>query len=1032
MQIEKGGVVGDDGRVHGYSIGSVIGSAAKGAGMGAVMGAGSHFISKGASKAIAKTESTWGKAGISAGRKLTNTLWSGTVLSVPEWIKGDQPAMDVWLGNIGTMGGFGLMHGVKAAPQVIRALAPVKNPVTAAERLHNRTSFMERVDNVLSAETVDTWLTKSDYAELMANGYGDFYDLFRARDEFGIIDTKTKYSTDPKTQEYKDAFARMEEFVKDERVSQRLRSKMYSMLTGRGLPISGYVRADYGETPDGEGYVATYTPEGKLVTLDIYKDAEEARVEMEKKRKTCQRVAVGYVEDYAEAQYQDKVLQKSLVDTWKELYPDTETPEVRVLLAKYYAAISKPKEELTETDAAFIDHLNRQIISNHKEYEGILPEAARKEISREYGVDIDEALRKGIDKQTARERDAVAEYVRLLAPDVVERNSKLLPESERGVYDNTSDPNDNNGGGEPPAGPTDPDVGNEGNGGNGENEGGVPPADNVPPTDGEPERAKASARMQAAVDEYDAALDALTRVVGEDNANKIINEIGAKEYLDYLKGEGISSGAEFDAVRRLIAADEAIDQANRDIERDLGYKRGVAEAEAMSDDEIAAELNRMAVEANDAMPTEFNIGYQNALSDVLVERQKPASDDLPPTDNPPMDNEPNEPKENDPKEEEVVVAGATDINYQLSDEVDENGRQFVLNSEGNIEFGRIGEDTGLTPAPILLSEGIITNPQTNAGYGLLHIEARHGDQIRAAGYNSVLEFVEVVAKNYEVIRKGKDRDGKKTYMLQLTDNHNNTLMVELSGDGTYWNINTAGIFKTSYGANRTIVYDRHTTDNQPAETDGASLSGEQSGTTPSTRMNTPTQSYQKSALDNTSDTGKTLMGNGNGTATPGSTDFSDGKGSESFSEKQGLGDSNVSALSRVPVAENGEPQFEAVDSATGWDALVEMMDGNEDSAMAIAQAQADQAGKAVDAIKKREPQKGKVKLTGSVWEMANAMKAADAKYAEDHAAWESEMDAAVVKHERWQALADEGNNASGVVRGYGLEVRESGERRGSP
>ncbi len=193
-------------------------------------------------------------------------------------------------------------------------------------------------------------------------------------------------------------------------------------------------------------------------------------------------------------------------------------------------------------------------------------------------------------------------------------------------------------------------------------------------------------------------------------------------------------------------------------------------------------------------------------------------------------------------EKAVEQTQAENLNYRLSDEVDENGHQFVLNSEGNIEFGRIAEDTGLTPAPILLSEGVITNPNTKAGYGLLHIEARHGEQIRSAGYRSVLEFIEEVAKNYEVIRKGNDRDGRETYILQLTDKHNNTLMVELSGDGTYWNINTAGIFKTSYGADRTVVYNRHTTANQSAETDEASLSGEQSGTTPSTRMNAPAQS----------------------------------------------------------------------------------------------------------------------------------------------------------------------------------------------
>lgn len=65
-------------------------------------------------------------------------------------------------------------------------------------------------------------------------------------------------------------------------------------------------------------------------------------------------------------------------------------------------------------------------------------------------------------------------------------------------------------------------------------------------------------------------------------------------------------------------------------------------------------------------------------------------------------------------------------NIKLSDEVDENGRQFVLNSEGNLAFGEITEDTGLTAAPILLSEGMITNRATNDGYGLAHIEARHG------------------------------------------------------------------------------------------------------------------------------------------------------------------------------------------------------------------------------------------------------------------------------------------------------------------
>lgn len=182
---------------------------------------------------------------------------------------------------------------------------------------------------------------------------------------------------------------------------------------------------------------------------------------------------------------------------------------------------------------------------------------------------------------------------------------------------------------------------------------------------------------------------------------------------------------------------------------------------------------------------------------------------------------------------------------KLSDEIDENGRQFVLTSNGDLAFGEIGKNTGLTEAPILLSEGVITNTSTNDGYGLAHIEARHGEQIRKAGYKSVIDFIEKVAKNYDVIKKGSLRDGRQTYRLQLTDKHNNTLMVELSDDGTYWNINTAGIFKTSYGKKNEKVYNRHTTVKQSVETVETSQDTEQSDTQVSPSMNVPTTSTGK-------------------------------------------------------------------------------------------------------------------------------------------------------------------------------------------
>ena len=191
------------------------------------------------------------------------------------------------------------------------------------------------------------------------------------------------------------------------------------------------------------------------------------------------------------------------------------------------------------------------------------------------------------------------------------------------------------------------------------------------------------------------------------------------------------------------------------------------------------------------------------------------------------------------------MESAEGLNYKLSNEVDENGRQFVLTSQGGIEFGFIRDIDGLESAPILLSEGIITNKQTKDGYGLVHIEARHGEQIRGLGYGSVLEFIETVADKYQTIRKGIVRDGKQTYMLQFTDSHNNTLMVELSSDGSYYTINTAGAFKMSYGRNREIVYDRHTTAKQPVEVAEESQKPTQSDTSDDSRMNSPTQSEGK-------------------------------------------------------------------------------------------------------------------------------------------------------------------------------------------
>lgn len=145
-----------------------------------------------------------------------------------------------------------------------------------------------------------------------------------------------------------------------------------------------------------------------------------------------------------------------------------------------------------------------------------------------------------------------------------------------------------------------------------------------------------------------------------------------------------------------------------------------------------------------------------------------------------------------------------------ADKVDKDihGNEFVIAPDGSTTFGQITDKCGLKAAPIKLCEGIITNDETKEGYGLVHIEARHGDEIREAGYTSVEEFVQFVAENYDEndIKVGKkNKKGGTTYLLQVKKTHNYTLSIELSSDETYWNINSGGVFNARYGEKRESV-----------------------------------------------------------------------------------------------------------------------------------------------------------------------------------------------------------------------------------
>lgn len=169
-------------------------------------------------------------------------------------------------------------------------------------------------------------------------------------------------------------------------------------------------------------------------------------------------------------------------------------------------------------------------------------------------------------------------------------------------------------------------------------------------------------------------------------------------------------------------------------------------------------------------------------------------------------------KSSEDKDNSKIAEGQESLpaDAPLSNEMNEFGVPFIESSDGTTVFGVLTDDSGLSPAPIKLSlgENATDKNGTNHGYGLLHIEAGHGDQIRAAGYDSIEKFVEDVARNYDTIREGGIVANNQTYLLELSDEHNNTLFIQLSRDGSYWNINSAGIFKKKYSRRKPEVFTR--------------------------------------------------------------------------------------------------------------------------------------------------------------------------------------------------------------------------------
>ncbi|MEO5361624.1 MAG: hypothetical protein H7843_14465 [Nitrospirota bacterium] len=144
---------------------------------------------------------------------------------------------------------------------------------------------------------------------------------------------------------------------------------------------------------------------------------------------------------------------------------------------------------------------------------------------------------------------------------------------------------------------------------------------------------------------------------------------------------------------------------------------------------------------------------------------------------------------------------------QVTGPIKQKDKDFVKASNGTYDFGmldkHVAEAIGGKEAPIRLQAG-------NEKYGEHHLniadDGKRFDAIRAAGYETVKDFIEAISKNWNEIREGTGT----SKLLIKADAKDSVAAIELKSDdnGTYYSVITGGVFRKNYGRNKKLLRKR--------------------------------------------------------------------------------------------------------------------------------------------------------------------------------------------------------------------------------
>lgn len=280
-------------------------------------------------------------------------------------------------------------------------------------------------------------LTKEDLEEMRQAGYGDLLGLLSG-DEVKRPKAKAgDKAVEPYVERAEakevggamggslDGYSEMQKFMEDGRVSEACRAKVYNILTGHLLPpstITGY-RTEEGE--DGSVTVLALNAHGDVVTRTKCKNQKDAERETASLERQVELNTIDIGEKYA-AEAVNLVLMDEVKEGVARKWNLPEEAVEGIYMRRMRG------EELRGSEAEIASDVDAMAKGLEGKYKTLTPDAIREKVSEDYGIDVDEALRKTPDKRTEDEREAVREYgERLFRESERQRQAREMWEREK-------------------------------------------------------------------------------------------------------------------------------------------------------------------------------------------------------------------------------------------------------------------------------------------------------------------------------------------------------------------------------------------------------------------------------------------------------------------------------------------------------------------------------------------------------------------------------------------------------------------------